>query len=136
MQHIPKLESYKLSKLTIIKNIIFASLIFLFASTNNPILSLISFVILFSIEDILSPIYKNKINQISTDENRATTMSIFSFYEYIGKIIIRLSIGTIVMYSNNQTGLVSIGLYGILGASLIYLSLLKKTRKTTAKELT
>ena len=122
IHNIHKFDKFNIQTLTICKNIFYASLLFIFALSQNPYFSFLSFILLFSIKDILSPLYKNSINKLSDNSNRATVMSLISLYKYIGLIIMRLTMGLVVFYSSNSIGLVSLASYALLGIIIIWIS--------------
>jgi len=86
-------ESKSFSVLNIVRSTCFAVFGIIFVSVDSPIVAYLSFLLMYSLRDVLKPLYYKRISDLASDHNRATVLSVFSMYKYVVLLILRALAG-------------------------------------------
>ena len=84
-------EDFRL--INIIRSTLFAGCGFVFVFASSAIIAYLAFLIMFSLRDVLKPLYYKRISDLASNLNRATVLSMFSMYKYVGILLLRLIAG-------------------------------------------
>ena len=81
--------------INIIRSTLFAGCGIVFVSASSAVVAYAAFLIMFALRDVLKPLYYKRISDLASDMNRATVLSMFSMYKYVGLVLLRLFAGTL-----------------------------------------
>ena len=106
-------ESKSFSGLNIVRSTCFAVFGIIFVSVDSPIVAYLSFLLMYSLRDVLMPLYYKRISDLASDHNRATVLSVFSMYKYVALLILRAVAGVLDSATNTILMLCIFSICGI-----------------------
>ena len=92
---VSRLESLDFRVINIIRSAMFAGCGFVFVTASSAWVAYVAFLIMFALRDVLKPLYFKRIADLASDHNRATDLSMFSMYKYVGLVLLRILAGTL-----------------------------------------
>ena len=90
-----RMQNMDFRLINIIRSTLFAGCGIVFVTASSAILAYAAFLIMFALRDVLKPLYYKRISDLASDMNRATVLSMFSMYKYVGLILLRILAGTL-----------------------------------------
>ena len=81
--------------INIIRSTLFAGCGLVFVTASSAVVAYTAFLIMFALRDVLKPLYYKRISDLASDMNRATVLSMFSMYKYVGLVLLRILAGTL-----------------------------------------
>jgi len=110
---VTRFEKSSLRLVSIVRSVLFATCGAVFVFSTSPVIAYAAFLIMFSVRDVLGPLYLKKISDLATDHNRATVLSLFSVYKYFVLIVLRISAGILGTADNSILLLSGYALVGV-----------------------